>query len=280
MLIATSTRLALVVFTAAAMVVVSPHATAQSAQNAAPAVALQPYTAPDQSASAGVPSGWHVTKGGETVIAMTGPQGETVTLGLTIVAHDAAFQLGQRAANGIDLSMPFTATLAQKLTMIYQQGGATSGRPIGEVTIASFTPLQLPAAVGQCGRVVAGFTGQKGPTKVMAVVCSLPRDAGGNYKNILLAAQAPASVATQSAPAAQAIFRSYTLPPAWLQKKLAPVGVMAPMPAMPASAGGMNSSTINSIQGTNNSVNCFSLGVLRQTPTYDLPRSCGGTRPD
>ena len=30
----------------------------------------------------------------------------------------------------------------------------------------------------------------------------------------------------------------------------------------------------------NNSANCFDLSVLRETPTYDLPRSCGGTKPD
>src|SRR5262249_53326016 len=57
---------------------------AAQAPAAAGAVALKPYTAPDQSASAGVPSGWQVTKGEQTVIQMTGPQGEAIFLGNTM----------------------------------------------------------------------------------------------------------------------------------------------------------------------------------------------------
>jgi len=252
-----------------------------SASNAAPSIQLQSYTASDQSASAGVPSGWQVTKGQETVIQMTGPQGETVTLGDTIVAQNGTFQPGQRGSNGIDLSMPYNATLPQKLTMIIQQGAAISGKPAPQVTITSATPIQLPPALGQCGRFVAGLSGQQGPMKMMAVFCSLPVDSGGAYKNIMLVAQAPAAVAAQSTSAAQAIFQSYRIPPAWLQKKLAPHGASAPAPVNPAAAAAMiNSSTILGEAGANNAANCFDLSVLRETPTSQLPRSCGGTKPD
>jgi hypothetical protein len=257
------------------------QATTPGATTASPAVQLKPYTASDQSASAGVPSGWQVTKGEQTVIQMTGPQGETVFLGNTMVARNAAFQPGQRAANGIDLSMPYAAPLPQKLAMILQQGAATSGKPLSQFTLTSATPLQLPATLGQCTRIVAGFSGQQGPMKVMAVFCSLPLDAGGTYKNILLVAQAPAAVAAQSAPTAQAIFSSYRIPTPWLQKKLAPHTVAPPVSAGTAGAAAMmNRSTILGAAGANNSANCFDLSVLRQTPTYDLPRSCGGTKPD
>jgi len=260
------------------------QATTPAATTASPAIQLQPYTASDQSASAGVPSGWQVTSGQQTVIQMTGPQGETVFLGNTMVTRNAAFQPGQRAANGIDFSMPYAATLPQKLAMILQQGSALSGKPFSQFTVTSATPLQLPATLGQCGRFVAGFSGQQGPTKVMAVFCSLPLDAGGAYKNILLMAQAPAAVAAQSAPTAQAIFSSYRIPAPWLQKKLAPHTAAPPVSAGAAGTAGaaamMNRSTILGEAGANNSANCFDLGVLRQTPTYDLPRSCGGTKPD
>jgi len=30
----------------------------------------------------------------------------------------------------------------------------------------------------------------------------------------------------------------------------------------------------------NNMANCFDLSVLRETPTYNLPKSCGGSKPD
>jgi hypothetical protein len=65
-----------------------------------------------------------------------------------------------------------------------------------------------------------------------------------------------------------------------LKKKLAPF--YAPPPPMPVGGGGggMNSSTILGEAGADNSANCFDLSVLRETPTRDLPRSCGGTKPD
>src|SRR5580698_3011805 len=176
------------------------HSQSPAATAASPSIQLQPYTASDQSASAGVPSGWQVTKGSETVIQMTGPQGETVFLGTTVVAQNGAFQAGQRGANGIDISMPYSATLPQKLTMIVDQNAALAGKPGPQLTINSATPIQLPAVLGQCGRFIASASGAQGQMKIMSVFCSLPLDSGGAYKNILLLAQAPAAVAAQSAP--------------------------------------------------------------------------------
>jgi hypothetical protein len=252
----------------------------QPATIAVSAIQLQPYTASDQSASAGVPSGWQVVKGQETVIEMTGPQGETVTLGNTFVAQNGAFKPGQRGSNGIDISMPYAATLPQKLTMIIQQNAAVSGKPAPQMEITSATPIEFPAALGQCGRFVASIDGAQGQMKIMAVLCSLPLDKGGAYKNIMLLAQAPAAVAAQAAPTAQAVFQSYRIPAAWLQKKLAPHNTPAPAPARASSGGGMTSSTILGEIGADNSANCFDLAVLRQTPNNQLPRSCGGTKPD
>jgi hypothetical protein len=211
---------------------------------------------------------------------MTGPQGETVSLGDTVIARDGTFQASQKPANGIDLSMPYTATLSQKLTMLLQQSAAAAGKPAPQITLDSATPLQLPATIGQCGRFVAELTGQQGPMKLLAVFCSLPLDSGGTYKNILLLAQAPTATAAQSAPTAQAIFQSYRIPSAWLQKKLAPNTAPPPAAATAAAAAMVNRSTILGAAGANNSANCFDLSVLRETPTYDLPRSCGGTKPD
>jgi len=264
------------------------HAAQQpAATTAAPAIQLQPYTAPDQSASARVPSGWKVTKGGQTVITMTGPQGETVSLGNTFVAQNAAFQAGQRGSNGIDLSMPYSATLPQKLAMIIQGNAAVAGKPAPQLSLTSATPIQLPAALGQCGRFVAGLTDAQGQSKILAIFCSLPMDTRGAYKNIMLFAQAPAAVAAQSAPIAQAIFQSYRIPTAWLQKKLSPQNPPPPpatagsgRSANPnATAAAINAETIGSMVGTDTMVNCMSL-ALRDTPTSQLPKSCGGPKPD
>ena len=247
----------------------------------APAIQLQTYIASDQSASAGVPAGWKMTRGDQTVIKMSGPEGETVSLGNTVVARNAPFQLGEHSAGGIDMSMPYSATLAQKFSMIFEQSAAAAGKTVPQITVDSTTALQLPASIGECGRIVADVTGQNGATKVLAVFCSLPVDSGGTYKNIMLLAQAFVATAAQVAPTAQAIFQSYRIPTAWLEKKLAPF--TAPPPAAAATtaaAAAINRSTLAGMAGADNSANCFDLSVLRETPTYELPRRCGGTKPD
>lgn len=275
----TAASLITVSITAGCQAKPAPSATTPAAT---PAPQLKPYTAPDQSASVGVPAGWQVTNGQQTVITMTGPQGEILSLGNTFIAKNAAFQLGQRGSNGIDLTMPYSAPLQQKLIMILQQNAAIAGKPALQVTFTSAASIQLPPALGQCGRFVANVTGQQGPTKMMGAFCSLPLDSGGTYKNIIILATAPEAVAAQSAPTAQAVIQSYRIPATWLQRKLSP-NILPPAPASAnpnALAGAINRSTALGMVGSDNSANCFDLSVLRETPTYQLPRSCGGTKPD
>ena len=251
----------------------SPTAPAQG--NASSPIQLQPYTAPDQSASAGVPPGWKVTDAAQTVINMAGPnQGETITLGRTFIARNAPFQPGQRAA-GADLSMPYNATPTQKFTMIWQQGEALGGQPVSQVTFTSATPIQLPPALGQCGRFVASSTTSQGAVKLMGAFCSLPLDSGGFFKNILVEAQAPPDVAAKDAQIASAVFASYKVSQAMLQKKLAPVT----MPK-PAGGGGAMPGIIPGLKATDTFANCFDLTILRDTPKWQLPVECGGTKPD
>lgn len=281
------------------------------AQNAAPAakaaaakptIPLTPYTAPDQSASAGVPAGWQVSKSGGTAIIMSGPQGETVALGNTVIAHNGAFQLGQKGPAPAAFSMPYSASLAQKLTMIAQQGAAAGGQPNPQVTIASATPVQAAPALGQCGKFVFSFVGktaqgQIAPLKAIAFYCSLPPDQAGLYKNIQILAQAPVATAAQSAPTALAIFGSYKIPPAWLQKLIAPVlppqaaAAIAGQARQASGSSGMtaaqdtraanvlNGETNRAAAGATQSANCFDANE-RETPTVFLPQSCGGPWPD
>jgi len=214
---------------------------------------------------------------------MTGPQGETLSLGNTVIAKNAPFQLGQRASNGVDITMPYTAPLQQKLVMILQQNASIAGKPIPQVTFTSATPIQLPPALGQCGRFVANLTGQQSPAKAMGAFCSLPLDTGGTYKNIIILATAPEAIAAQSAPIALAVIQSYRIPATWLQRKLAPNILPSPPPSSgnaAARAAAINSATTFGMVGSDISANCFDLSVLRETPTYQLPRSCGGTKPD
>jgi hypothetical protein len=250
----------------------TPQAFAQAP--AAPSIQLQPYTAPDKSAAASVPSGWKVTTGSQTFIQMSGPQGETINLGKTFIARNAPFQAGQRGTGGADLSMPYTATLAQKLAMILDQGAALGGKPAPQITITSGTPIQMPPALGQCGRFVADISSPQGSMKIMGALCSLPLDSGGAFKNIMLLAQAPASVATQDAPIAQAVFASYQIPTSMLVRKLAPftaVPIIVPGVMPRGGAFPMPDDT---------SADCFDLGVIRALPPSQLPQKCGGRLPN
>lgn len=246
-----------------------------ASQGAASAVQLQPYTAPDQSAQAGVPQGWTVSTGAQTVIEMTGPQGEAIALGRTYVARNAAFQPGQKGAGGADLSMPYSANLEQKFVMIWDQGAALAGQPAQPVTFNSATPIQMPAALGQCGRFVASTTLGQQAIKMMGAFCSLPLDSGGTYKNILLFAQAPAEMAQQDASIAQAVFASYRVPQNMLANKLAPFSQPVAVPS-----GGAVGSIIPGLEGSNVSATCFDEGVIRGYGPNQLPQECGGRAPN
>jgi hypothetical protein len=273
-------------------------APASPAAAAKPSIPLQPFTASDGSASAGVPAGWKVTQSGGTAIIMAGPQGETVALGNTIIAHNGAFALGQKGPAPSALNMPYSATLAQKLAMIIQQGAALQGQPNPQIAGKSATPVQKSPVLGQCAKFVYTYNGktaqgQLAPLQAMTFVCSLPPDGAGLYKNIMITAQGPAATAAQSAPTALAIIASYKIPPDWLQKLIAPVlrpqdqaaitqqaqqAMAALAPGMSASnreAAVINGETANAMRGANQAANCADAGI-RGTPTILLPQSCGG----
>lgn len=245
---------------------------------AASAPSLTPYTAPDQSAQAGVPPGWQVTKGAETVIQMSGPNGESINLGSTFIVRNAPLQLGQQPSNGVDLSMPNSASIDQKFTMLEQWATSLNGAGDPQVKIASSTPIPVPVKGVQCGRVSGTFNTKTGPLAFGLLMCSLPVDVGGTYKVMFKMAQAPPNVAAQEKALAGAVFASYKVAPAMLQKKLAPHIIPPPAPRMPVGPG-IGGGGMPAI-GDTTGAECFDLVVIRETPKYQLPRKCGGTAPD
>jgi hypothetical protein len=257
---------------------VTASAIAQSTPAAAPAPKLQAYTTPDRSASAGVPPGWKVTNGAQTDIIMTGPKNEVINLGYTAIARNAPFQLGQKGGGGADVSIPNSASLSDKLTMVLENNAAVNGNPAPQVKIVSETPIQVPASIGQCGRIRATLDGKLGLVTLAALMCSLPVDSGGTYKIMFKMAQAPPDVAQQEAALAGAVFASYRIPSNMLQAKIAPFYVNPAVAAMETKAILQQTATMNN--AVNTQANCFDLTVLRETPQYLLPRSCGGPRPD
>jgi hypothetical protein len=266
------------IFAAISLACLSTCCLVSPAQTNSSTPQLQAYTAPDKSASAGLPSGWQVTTGAQTVIVMTGPNNETIDLGNTIIVRNATFQLGQKAANGIDLSIPNSDTLAQKFTTVLQNNAALSGQPAPQINLSSATPLQVPATIGQCGRIVASVNGAKGLMTVVALMCSLPIDSGGTYKLIFKLAQAPPAIAQQESALAAAVFASYRMPAAMLQRKIAPFNV--PPAVANAQVSSILASTAAAQRASDTQANCFDLTVLRETPTRLLPRACGGPGPN
>ena len=242
-------------------------ATPAVAQEAAP---LQQYTAPDQTASVGLPAGWHVTKAGNGLIDASGPNGESVDLGRVIIARDAPFQ--PRGTGGAAINLPYTATLDQKFMMIVKADAEISGKQPPQMSIASTTPLQLPAEFGQCASLVGSSSEGTEARKFKVGFCSMPRAADGRYKNIFKLAMVPARIAAQQRPTLEAVMRSFRMPQNLLGQLFAPPGA-APQPgAAPA----VNSAANPPAQSANANAECFDL-VFRETPKAQLPQKCGGS---
>jgi hypothetical protein len=260
---------------------------APQASSGAATPALQPYTAPDQSAQAGVPPGWKVVKGGQTVVQMTGPNGETISLGQTFVVRNAPLQLGQQPSNGVDLSMPNSANLADKFTMLEQWGASLAGAGDPQVHFASSAPIQLSIPNVQCGRGTGTMNSKSGQVAFGLLICSLPVDTGGTYKLMFKRATAPPNVASQEAALAGAVFASYRVPSAQLQLKFAPHTAPPPPPQQMMAPGvgnaataATNAATMNMMRGGQVSSDCMDLGVIREEPNWQLPQECGGRAPN
>jgi len=241
---------------------------------------LTAFTAQDGSATAKIPSGWQVTMQGQSVIDVRGPQGESIVLGNTFIARNAPYDPGKAA--GVDLNMSYQANLQQKFVLIFQHSAGLSGKPAPQFTFASATPVPAPASFGQCGRFLGGFTADIGPVKFEGVLCSLPLDAGGTYKNIFKYVHAPANLAAQERATLEAVMASYSVPLPILLRKLAPN--IAPPPRVSGGAANANAAdTINSVtrnrmRGSDISSECYDLVNIRETPIYQLPPECGGPR--
>ena len=196
-------------------------ARAQATSPAASTVQLQPYTAPDKSVTAGVPSGWQVTNAGSGMIAMAGPQGEAVNVEV-IVAQDGPFQLGQKGPNGADLTMPSSAKLSDKLVMVLEQQAALNAMPVPQLKYLYAAPIEIPSGMGQCGMFAISATGGANPNDGMGIFCSFGDSSAQFFKSFLMYGSAPTTIAAQTVPRVEAVFKSYKLAPGWTQMILSP----------------------------------------------------------
>jgi hypothetical protein len=247
-------------------------------------VQLQPYTAPDQSASAGIPQGWKITGAVGGAIAMSGTQGESISLGEVFVAHDGPFQLGQKGPNGAFLTMPSSAKLTDKLVMILQQIASLNGQPVNPVQFLYAVPLQMPAAMGQCGMFVAENGGAY-PAKGMGIFCSLPDDTAQFFKSVLILGAAPNAIAVQTVPAVEAVFKSYKLAPGWAQKMFSPYTIPASYVPQPGLGGPDETQIVlramaNNQRAIDLGFTCANANIIGNGSNWQTPRECGGYAPN
>ena len=240
-----------------------------TAQQSTPATPLQTYTAPDQSASVGVPAGWNVTKAEYALIQMSGPKGESISLGNTMLIHNGQYRAGQNP-----LSIPNQATLAQKYEAVWQEAAAAAGDSTERVSVSSATPVPL-GKIAQCGIFLGTQTNQKGASNFESRFCSLPVDSNGVYKLFWMTAVIPSSLAAQERATAEAVLSSYKPSMASLMAILKPS--TPPLPPMgwlaPAGYPG-DSSTAYAEEMAQESSDCMDEGVIREEPEQDLPSYC------
>ena len=245
----------------------------QAAPSNAAAASLQPYSAPDNSASVGVPAGWKVTKGEYGVIQMSGPQGEMISLGNGLFVKNGPFQAGQKANGLIAMSMPNSATLAQKYAMVWQQATAAAGDPSLKVNIISATPISL-GKIAECGVFLGTQTGSKGPSNFESKFCSLPMDTNGIFKLFWMNASIPAALAAQERATAEAVLASYKPSKESLALILKPATPPLPPPTAPGIMTGGESSAMYAARMADESSTCMDEGVIREEPERLLPSYC------
>jgi hypothetical protein len=248
-------------------------------------VQLQPYTAQDQSVSAGVPSGWKVKSAGGGSINMSGPRGETINFGDVFLAHDGPFQLGQKGPGAAVISMPSSAKLSDKLVMFLHQDEALGGKQVAKIKFMYATPLQVPATIGKCGMFVVDFSGIAAPAKGMGVFCSLPPDTAQLFKLVLLMGTAPSAIAARTVPTVAAVYYSYKIAPGWVQKMLSPYTPSTSPSLGPGSGGAAETqmylrAMANNQQVIDHGFRCADANILGNGSNYETPLECGGTAPN
>lgn len=216
-------------------------------------------TAGDNTASVSVPTGWKLIKSGNGFIGLSGPNKERVSLGVIALGKSGA------TAPEIATSLPFSATRKDKLTSIIQGSAAKHGMAVPQITYASETQMRLSV----CSRFLGGWTAGSDDEKFEAIMCSLPPDFLGFYKNITFLANVPASRAAQDRPIVEKIAGSYRVKPAMFKR------MVAPYTAPPPLGGGGGTLVPGPLPGQDFG-ECFDYNVIRESPPWEVPAKCGG----
>ena len=206
-----------------------------------------------------------MTKAVYGIIQMSGPNGELISLGNTLIVHDGT-QPSQTT-----MTLPYQSTITQKAEAVWQMGLAASGDSTGHVSLISATPIPL-GNIAQCGIFLGSQTGAKGAANWEMRFCSLPMDTNGIYKLFWLDAIIPASLAAPERATAEAVLSSYRPSTATLQNLLKPE--TPPLPPAGSGGGAGMSSTLYAEQQAQQTSDCMDEGVIRGEPEWQLPPYC------
>jgi hypothetical protein len=222
-----------------------------------------PYTTPDGTTSIQVPAGWKVAQGNAGLIILQGSQpGEAAVLGRIIGAHNAPYVAGQAGPDNTEMTMPYAAGFEDKVAMMVDRLQVINGLPIPQGSVTSATPIPVPRNLGVCGRFTGNMTSPDGNLVAAGILCSMPLENAGDFKNFFTLIQVPATESATFPALTQQVLSSYTVQLTYLQTLLKPWDQVAGRPVVimdPADT------------------QCFNLSVLRATPISQLPRACGGT---
>ena len=225
---------------------------------------LTTATTDDKTASVGIPGGWKLAKGSNGFVYVTGPNDQRASLGVIVVAKNGP--AGSGTTGEVAFALPFSATLKEKFTTILVTGAAKQGLAKPEITFASEVPTKLP----MCSRLFGSTTAGADSRKFEGVICSLRPDWLGLYKNIVFLLQVPSSRAAQDRPIVERIAASYRVTPDMFKKMLAPYTALPPQQPLPTG--------LAPYQDPTNS-DCFDYNVIRESPPWEVPMHCGGTKP-
>jgi hypothetical protein len=226
----------------------------------------------DKTASISLPSGWVLAKGANGFMQITGPNSsdEQINLGVIIVAKDAP--TGTPTQGEVLVALPWNSSLKDKFTTIYQTAASKRGLPDPQITFANEAPTKFQA----CSRFWGSMHPGQKSLKFEGVMCSLKRDYLGLYKNVFYIAQVPSNLVTKDRSIVEQIVQAYRVTPDMFKKMIAPYTMPPPMPAGGAMSG---SSALYRQASSLQSANCFDYNIIRESPPWEMPSSCGGWQP-
>jgi hypothetical protein len=228
---------------------------------------LKTVTTDDKTASIGLPDGWKLIKGLNGYIGIKGPSDEAINLGAIILAKNAPS--GTTTNGEVLFALPFSASLKDKFTTIFQTNATKQGLPQPQITFASQMQMKLP----MCSRFLGSITDGSKSSKFETVLCSLQPDVLGLYKNLVFYAQVPSSLAAKDRPIVEQIVSSYRVSPGMFKKMIASYTKPPPPPA------GMSVMPGLAPYGDPTNSDCFDYNVIRESPPWEMPMHCGGWQP-